>query len=173
MPTSATGSREQAGVTLIELLVGLVVTSVLLGSAMLAFPRTDERRTELAAERIEALIARACERAELGGHDIGIGFGRTRVAFGPFRRGAWQVIADSPAEALRPRALEGGVWLELRVDGRVSALADAVPEMPQLACLATGELTPFVLELHGPGGHRRTLRGAVVGALVGIDADAR
>ena len=52
MAMSATGSRNRApGSTLIELLVGLVIASVMLGAVAIAFPRTDVRRADHAAAR--------------------------------------------------------------------------------------------------------------------------
>jgi general secretion pathway protein G len=58
MAMSATGNRNRApGSTLIELLVGLVIASVMLGAAVMAFPRTDERRAEQAAVRAAQDVA--------------------------------------------------------------------------------------------------------------------
>lgn len=172
MPISATGNRER-GATLIELLVGLVILSVLLGAVMLVFPRTGERRTELVAERVQALIGLACERAEITGGDVGIALARHRLAFGPFDHGHWQPVPDNPAEALRSRALDDIVTLELSADDRPLALADALPNTPQLACLSTGELTPFALEVRGPENSHWRLRGDSGGHLQGQRVDAR
>lgn len=175
MPTSAIGSHKQSGMqsgmTLIELLVGLVVVSVLLGAAMMAFPRTGERRTDLAAEQAAALIALACERAELTGWDVGMKVDGQRLVFASLQAKGWRAFADSPHEALRPRAMDAQTHLELRVDGSLPLASDAASTAPPLVCLATGEMTPFVLAIQGPTRRRWLIRGDQAGNVSRTQSD--
>jgi type II secretory pathway pseudopilin PulG len=173
MATSATGNRKRApGSTLIELLVSMAIASVMLGAATLAFPRSDARRADQAVARAQALVELACERAELGGRDIGIVVERQRIAFASLQDGGWQPIVDSPQEALRPRMLDKVVTLALRVDAPLP-----LPSQPetavQVACMASGELTPFTLDLSGPGRQRRSLHGDGSGGVRQVRDDAR
>lgn len=162
-----------SGFTLIELLVVVVILAALIGAVTLAFPDLGARRGDNAAARTEALLRLACERALASGRDVGIAVSRTGFAFGHFHAGRFQPVADSPAEALRPRRIDAAVTLALRVDGHALTLADELPAAPQLACLASGELTPFELALTLPGGATRRLRGLPSGALAWEDDDAR
>lgn len=165
MATSATGSRRPAGMSLIELLVGMVIVSVLLGAALMAFPRTGERRTDLAAEKAMALIGLLCERAELTGRDVGMGVQGSRLAFASLRAEGWQPFADSPDEALRPRTLGEQLELQLRVDDVLSlAGAPDAADFP-VVCLASGELAPFTLAIQGPTHRRWLIRGDSTGQL--------
>jgi len=165
MATSATGSRRPAGMSLIELLVGMVIVSVLLGAALMAFPRTGERRTDLAAEKAMALIGLLCERAELTGRDVGMGVQGSRLAFASLRAEGWQPFADSPDEALRPRTLGEQLELQLRVDDVLSlAGAPDAADFP-VVCLASGEMTPFTLAIQGPTQRRWLIRGDSTGQL--------
>lgn len=180
MPTSATGEgsrgvdgrRRARGFTLIELLVAMAIVAAMLGAVVLAFPDSAARRGELAAERAEALLRLACERAELLGRDIGIGVARQQLAFGPIEGGRWQPYPDSPAEALRPRQLDAIVQLALWRDERALLLASELPERPQLACRSSGELTPFELRLAGPEGAQWRLRGGADGGITRERDDA-
>lgn len=168
MPISATGRPDVGlaqGFSLIELLVGLVIISVLLGAVALAFPDTAARRSELAASRAQAWLQLACERAELTGRDVGIALSQQSLAFGNLQAGRWQPFPDSPAEALRPRVLDAEVSLSLAIDQRPLGLPGQLPDQPQLACLATGELTPFQLQLDGPGNSRWRIHGEPDGRL--------
>jgi prepilin-type N-terminal cleavage/methylation domain-containing protein len=151
--------------TLIELLVGMVIVSVLLGVAMMAFPRTGERRTDLASEKAAALIGLLCERAELTGRDVGMGVQGSRLVFASLRADGWQPFADSPDEALRPRVLGEQLELQLRVD-EVSSLAGG-PDAAgfPVVCLASGEMTPFTLAIEGPTQRRWLVRGDATGQL--------
>jgi type II secretory pathway pseudopilin PulG len=174
MAMSATGSRNRApGSTLIELLVGLVIASVMLGAAAMAFPRTDERRADQAAARAQALIELACERAELTGEDIGFAVDQRKLVFGPYRSGEWQAFPDSPQEALRPRKLDEAVTLELRVDDPMPPIRARAAAGMQALCLASGESTPFVLDLRGPARQQRSLRGDGFAIVQQVDGDAR
>ena len=165
MATSAIGSRRPAGMTLIEVLVGMVIASVLLGAAMMAFPRTGERRTDLAAEKAAALIGLLCERAELTGRDVGVGVQGSRLVFASLRAQGWQPFADSPNEALRPHVLAEHVALDLRVDDALSLTGTSDPAGFPVACLASGEMTPFTLAIEGPAQRRWLIRGDATGQL--------
>lgn len=182
MPTSAAGATEpprprpafdadsrvcaalqpglpERGVSLIELLVALVIVAVLAGAVTLAFPDLTGRSLDAGAARVHGLIVLACERAERSGRDYGIAVGRDELRFGPFIGAVWQPLADSPGEALRTRTLPAPQSLELRVDGRALTVPDRAPDTPQLACSATGERTPFELDLRGdPVDHRQPVR---------------
>lgn len=175
MPTSAIGShkqsRRQSGITLIEMLVGLVVVSVLLGATMMTFPRTGERRTDLAAEQAAALIALACERAELTGRDIGMKVDGKRLVFARLQAQQWRAFADSPQEALRPRAMDAQTHLELRVDDSLPLASNSASDTPPLVCLATGEMTPFTLAIEGPTRRRWLIRGDQAGKLSRTQSD--
>jgi type II secretory pathway pseudopilin PulG len=174
MAMSATGSRNRApGSTLIELLVGLVIVSVMLGAVAIAFPRTDGRRADHAAARAQALIELACERAELTGEDIGFAVDQRRLVFGSYRSGEWQMFPDSPQEALRPRLLDKDVTLALRVDDPMLVMRARATAGTQALCLASGESTPFVLDLFGPAREQGSLRGDGSAIVQQGDDDAR
>lgn len=185
--------RRAAGFTLIEVLVSVVVLAVVAGAVVLALPDTGPRRLQRAADQAATLLAMACERAEASGRDVGIAVDRGGLAFGPFHerggdaermaaeavgasvddapdaaagRWSWRALPDDPAEALRPRRFPAGVTATLEVDGQPLALGEATPSTPQLACLAGGEYTPFVLALALDGAGEARLRGRADGVLV-------
>lgn len=146
---SATGSR---GASLVEVLVALAIVAVLLASVRLVLPDRGAHHAERAAERTQALLQLACERAELTGLAVGVGFATDRIAFGPLRTGRWSPLPPGSAEALRERAFEPGLQLQLQVDGMARVLPSALPATPQLACSSAGELSGFRLDIRGPSG---------------------
>ena len=155
------------GFTLIELIVGVV-----LGAVVLRMSDRDDRALEQAARRSQALIQLACERAELTGVDIGFSLLDDRWVFGYLGPQGWQMLSDQPSEELRPRPLGAALRAELRREGRL-LLADSTdnaPARPQLACLASGELSPFELRLgpadgSGAAAFRWQLSGSLDGQL--------
>lgn len=171
MVTSATGNASRArGMTLLELLVGLVIVLAMTGAAVIAFPRSGAHRAELAASRAASLIALACERAELTGVDIGIAIEDRDLIFLEQRNGKWNAITNSAKEALRRRSMDPDIALELHVDApNASVSAD---EDSMGFCLADGAPTPFSIELHGPARQHWTVSADASGNLTRVNHDA-
>jgi general secretion pathway protein H len=167
----ASPMRTVRGFSLIELLVVLVIIGVVLGAVTLAMGGSGEREVEDAARRAQARVQLACERALLGGHDIGFSLVGEVLRFGYLTPKGWQPFTPGQGEELRERPLGAGLALQLRRDGVV--IADAAEAAPQLVCHASGELTPFELEVARSDVTRRwqlsgTLDGRV--ELAAIDA---
>jgi len=137
------------GFTLVEVLVVVVIIGVVIGAVSLAISGSGSRELENAARRAELRIHLACERALVSGQDIGFSLIEGALRFGYLRGERWLPVADSADEALRERALGEGITYTLRRDGLPLTADDE--EKPQLACYASGELTPFELEFSRAG----------------------
>lgn len=140
-----------AGFTLIEILVVLVIAGVLIGALVIASGGSGPRQLENAARRAQSLIAVACERAVIGGRDIGFAPVEGGLRFGYFESDGWHELPDRPDDELRPRALGEGIALEAEQEGETLPLALDAPERPPFACLASGELTPFTMRFTRAG----------------------
>lgn len=135
------------GFSLIEVLVVVVILGVLVAAVALSIGGGASRELEAQAARLQALLRLGCEQAELTGRDLGMFLSRRRIEFawrGPDR---WYPLTDAPREALRPRELDAGIDWTLQRDGETLGLDDNAPADPQLLCAASGELSPFRLEL--------------------------
>ncbi|HST27081.1 MAG TPA: type II secretion system minor pseudopilin GspH [Rudaea sp.] len=133
------------GFTLIELLVVVVILAVLAGALTLAMGGLGgERQLEHEAKRTQALIGYTCEQAELVGRDIGVSIDRRGYRFSRRNGAAWLPLEN---DELRQREWLAGVQTALSSDGHAIVVGDDYPEKPQLVCFASGELTPFRLEL--------------------------
>lgn len=151
VPVPATACRPGRGLvaapgfTLIEVLVVTVILAILAATVALTLAGSGgERQLEREAQRLSALIGYACERAELTGRSIGFAFARGGYVFSERQREAWKPFADGE---LRQRKWAAGLAAQLSRDGVAVKIADDLPEQPQLACFASGELTPFRLDL--------------------------
>jgi len=162
------------GFTLIEILVVVVILAVLAGALTLSVGGVGgERQLAREAEQLRALLGYACEQAELGGRGIGVSLDTHGYQFSVSNRAEWE-----PAQTteLRPRAWLGGAPPILTRDGRRVEIADKAPEKPQLVCFASGELTPFRMDLALTDlPHVYRLDGEMSGdiALAVVDARAR
>lgn len=143
--------RPASGFTLIEILVVLVIAGVLVGALVIAAGGSGPRQLENAARRAQSLIAVACERAVIGGRDIGFAPVEGGLRFGYFESDGWHELPDRPDDELRPRPLGEGIALEAEQEGETLELAIDAPQRPPFACLASGELTPFTLRFARPG----------------------
>jgi general secretion pathway protein H len=134
-----------SGFTLIEILVVVVILGVLAGAVTLAIGGVGgERQLARQAEQLRALLGYACEHAELGGRDIGISMDKRGYRFSRLNHTNW-LPADT--DELRPRAWLEGTDARLTRDGLDIQIAEDSPDKPQLVCFASGELTPFRLDL--------------------------
>lgn len=159
-------NTRQPGTSLIELLVILAVVGAVLGAISLSLGSRPERLLETSARRAEALVRLACERAVLTGVDIGWRFEVRGWRFGYLRRDGWEPVANDAGDELRPRNWETGMAFELRRDDLLIDPA-AEPLQPQLLCLASGEMTPFALQLSHSGAQTRwQLSGEADGSLL-------
>ena len=130
------------GLSLIELLVAIAILATLYGAVVVAIgsasgPRVLERE----GRRFAALVATACERAQISGRDYGVHVSRAGYAFSTALADGWRLETTGD---LRPRELAKGLALELAREGTRAELLDEMPDAPQAACFASGELTPFV-----------------------------
>jgi general secretion pathway protein H len=133
------------GFTLVEILVVVVIIGVLALAVVLSVGSGSERRLAREAERVQALIGYACNRAELTGREIGILLDPAGYGFAQLDLDGWQALPASGE--LRRRAWPGSLRIELRREGRLVDLAQADGAVPRLVCYSSGELTPFRLEL--------------------------
>lgn len=177
MPTSGTGATDPRsrracapiaarGFTLLELLVVLAIMAVVAGMAVLAAGGMDGRRLENAARSTEALLAHACERASMTGRDMGIALVGDGLRFGYLAPQGFQLVRDDPADPLRPRPMDESLHLTLVREGEHLEPQQDPPSGAQLACFASGELTPFTLLFEAQGSSERwQLTGHLDGAL--------
>jgi general secretion pathway protein H len=171
---SIDGPRTARGFTLMEILVVLVILAVLAGAVSLALAGAGGERTlAREAERAEALIAYACEQAELGGRTIGISVNQSGYRFSRTEQEVWVPYKDGE---LRTRHWPAPMNATLRRDETPVPLGDDFPDNPQALCYPSGELTPFRLELGWAEVERRyRLDAKADGALelAAIEAHAR
>lgn len=143
------------GFTLIEILVVVVILAVLAAAVSIAMSGAGgERQLEREAERLQALLGYACEHAEIGGKPVGLSLVENGYLFGqpnpdPAQPGGetWKTIAKGE---LRQREWPRNLRAELSRDGRRVEITPQPPQRPQIVCFASGELTPFRLELGLP-----------------------
>ncbi|MEP6940474.1 MAG: type II secretion system minor pseudopilin GspH [Rudaea sp.] len=166
--------RAARGFTLIEILVVLVILAVVAGAVSLSIVGAGgERILTREAERTQALLNFACERAQLSGRDIGISVARTGYRFSHFDQDVWIPYRE---ESLRARNWPASFSIALSRDAQAIALDEKFPDRPQLLCYSSGELTAFRLELALPDLARRYRidgRGDGQVLLTAVDARAR
>lgn len=157
-------SRRRQGFTLVEMLVAVVIVAivgaaVVIGVSGLGGTRLLQRQ----AQRLQSHLEYACETALLNGRSVGLlQTGEHAYVFVERAVDRWEIIEDEPL--LAAWAMPAQIRLTLRRGGRPLPPAghDEDDKRPQVACFASGEMTPFVAVLEARGGDRRyTLVGHV------------
>lgn len=157
-------SRLLKGFSLIEILVVVAVAAVLAATLTLAVAGNGARRLEGSAEQFRALLAHACDEAELGGREIGVTLGADGYAFARLDGSQWRAFGSG--DELRARRWPEGLRVALERDGRPLDLGGAGRRLPQLVCFSSRELTPFALTLAlGDPPLRRRVAGTLDGTL--------
>ncbi len=162
------------GFSLIEILVVTVILAIVAAAVTLAVAGAGgERQLAHDAERMQALVTYACERAELSGREIGPSLNRDGYRFSRIDHANWLPIRD---DELRPRQWTVNLDALLTRDGHRVDIAKEFPDKPQLLCFSSGELTAFRLDLAlADVASRYRLEGQPDGGIVAsrFDAPAR
>jgi general secretion pathway protein H len=150
--------RREAGFTLLEVLVVLVIIGIITSMAVVStgvLGRDHEIQEE--ARRFVAVVGQAHEEAQIEGRDFGLRFDSSGYDFLEFDalNQRWLPVGGDPL--LRARALPEGVRLELLLEDREIQLKprEAPTEQrkiePQVLLYGSGELVAFELRLRREG----------------------
>lgn len=144
------------GFTLIEVLVAVAIIAIValvvgIGLSGLGGDRELERE----ATRLKNHIDYACENAVLDGRSMGLVQTAEGYRFVQRMAGQWQPVKDQPA--LAAHRLPANMQLRLKREDHPLPRAneDTSSTRPQLACLASGEMTPFTAEMEAAGADQR------------------
>ncbi len=149
----------RAGFTLIEVLVAVAIIAIValvvgIGLSGLGGNRDLERE----ARRLQSHIDYACETALLNGRSTGL----VQTQDGGYQflqrvAGQWQPIEDQ--DALAAHRLPANMRLIVKRENQQvpqsQSSDDQAARRPQLACMASGEMTPFTAELEARGADQR------------------
>jgi general secretion pathway protein H len=170
MPTSGTGTSTrpprrlaaQRGFSLLELLVVIAIIGILVGAVVLS---TDvvgaDRDVEQEVQRLRSMIGLLHEEALMQGRDYGLMFTSTGYRFYVYDYKQLQWAEPAQDRLLREHALARPLELALALEDREVKLVREFesqeienPE-PQVLILASGEVTPFELDVYRDrtGGH--------------------
>jgi len=148
----------QAGFTLLELMVVLVLIGIIFGFAVLSLGGDKlAEAMEQETRRLVALISLANDEAVIRGDEIAIHFTDTGYSFLVLGPAGWGVAPEAD-RLLKEYELPHGVQLTLEVEGETPELTQPDEDnslSPQVFILSSGEMTPFAATLWSDQSHYR------------------
>ncbi|MDX1571609.1 MAG: type II secretion system minor pseudopilin GspH [Xanthomonadales bacterium] len=148
------------GFTLIELLAVILIMGVVSGVLVLSADlASGQAKVREEARRFAQLMELLCEEAVLQQRELGAWIEPGGYAFRVWESEIWM---PRRAGVFRSRTVPDALELQLLIEGK-PALADDPAGPPQVVCYSSGELTPFVLTLAGPGDRRLSVTGDALG----------
>lgn len=161
-------SSGQRGFTLLELLVVILIIGLISSFAVLSVGGRDDALREQ-SRRLVALIRLAGEEAIINATDLALRLRRQGYAFAQLTPdGRLQPLQDEDGGSLRPRTLPEDIHIRsARING-LEADLEATEDAQGGAVIllyASGEMTPFEIELQAADGGRYRLRGEFNGVV--------
>ncbi|MDY0136848.1 MAG: prepilin-type N-terminal cleavage/methylation domain-containing protein [Thiomicrospira sp.] len=131
----------QAGFTLMELLVVLVIVAVVLSAGLLSFRQDTSRYVAQQANQIQGLLQAGCDEAVWGQRLVFFEVSEKGLQPWVHRQGRWQVFTD-----LKPLAWHPSV----QVDWTLPALSGGAYDLPAEGwlCWPSGDLTAGEMRLN-------------------------
>lgn len=147
--------RRNAGFTLIEVLVVLLIISIMSGIVIANMPSfTDSGEFDREARRLGVILDMAREEAMVRTNEFGFKPEENSYRFYVYDDLArqWQPVDDRPFDV---HELPEDMELSLKVEGDDFELSEA--KAPPVLILSSGEITPFELTIRSGRGSSRTL----------------
>lgn len=125
----------QAGFTLIELMVVVVILAILLSVATLAFSPSDSAKLNQQAMQFKGALQQACDEAIFSQNVQALVPSKTGISLFSMQQGEWQA-----ATSVRPLNWVPGITVDWQVENQLG-IQETLPN-PAWLCWPTGEILP-------------------------------
>ncbi|MGB0723348.1 MAG: type II secretion system minor pseudopilin GspH [Gammaproteobacteria bacterium] len=155
--------RQQAGFTLLELMVVILIIGVM-GVAIAMNVHRRDTRLDDEVERLRAVLELASQTAIISSAELGFAVTENGYRFYELNGDGW--VALAPKEGpLRTHEIANGMVLSLRTDS-VGGESVGATDLPELLLRSSGEYTPFELEVfQAQTGERAVIEGYGAGRI--------
>jgi general secretion pathway protein H len=151
------GYYHQAGFTLLEILIVIVIIAIVLSFSILSID-TEPEKLDNETDRLTALMEMVAEEAVMNSREYRLLIEEQGYSFQVFQGGKWQ---NSDDEIFRRRQLPEGFYLSAEIENQSMPIASSAEEkgepIASILFLSSDEATPFELSITGPSGSQRSI----------------
>lgn len=159
-------SAQQAGFTLLEVLIAMTIAALMISVATIAFSDNELAKLKTKSRQLYGLLQIAQEESIIRGVELGVRVESSGYSFMVYNGGKWQPLEDH--RLLKTVELEEPVFTYINVEGQESLLENEAqdeedtsrkgatqtqeqqkktPETPQIYMLSSGEMNEFVMTI--------------------------
>ncbi len=136
----------QAGFTLLEIMVTMVLIGIIASFAVLSLPgKSPTERLAEESRRLIAVLEMTRQDALLRSDQRGVYFTETGYELMTYQGGKGGQSGGNGFMSERAYQLPAGLQLQLWVEGRLVDFKKATAGLPQILLLSSGEMTPFTV----------------------------
>jgi len=149
-PLATIKRQLQAGFTLLEVMVVVLIIGIIISFATLSIGPSASQQQELETKRIVALVQLAAEEAILNASDIVLQLTARGYRFALLDAAGQIRPFDKADTTYRPRELPEELHLQAMINGEEVSLTQTfadTEQLPSVFILSSGELTPFEIDV--------------------------
>jgi len=160
-------NRKQAGFTLLELIVVILIVGLLLTFATLSVGTSADKQLETEAKRFASLMKLASEEAIMNSREMALEVNKQSYSFLVYLDNQFQPLDEEGGGVFRARELPEYIKIGAEIEEEIIDFDELEEddELPKILVLSSGEMTPFNIKFSQDDGATYEISGDFFGRI--------